>query len=256
VNAKTDVRALIAEDEAPQREALLQLLQEVWPEVWVESVCEDGVSAIEAVVRTRPTVAFLDVRLPGVSGLDVARAAVASGSLVVFTTAYNEYAVKAFEAGATDYLLKPFLSERFRLAVERLKKRLLAPPELSPPAWISTLEMALRPSASQLLRWVSVSLGNTVKMLSIDEVLFFQAQDKYIRVVTAHTDALIRTPLKQLLAQIDSDVFWQVHRGVVVRVAAIDSCQKDELGRAHLTLKGHAERLPVSTPFLNRFRGM
>ena len=259
-DATMSVTALIAEDEAPQRRALHEQLRQAWPELHIVAVCEDGVSALEAVQAHRPALAFLDIRMPGVSGLDVAREVVAHGGLVVFTTAYDDYAVRAFEAGAADYLLKPVQPARLEQAVARLRERL---DQRRPRAdgtdlraLIDDLESRLRPQGERLVRWIAASAGDSVRMIGIDEVLFFQAQEKYVRVVTATGEGVIRTPLKELLAGLDPDAFWQVHRGTVVRVQAIDRVSKNELGRHSLSLKGHAERLPVSGAFLHRFRGM
>ncbi|AKC85943.1 LytR/AlgR family response regulator transcription factor [Pseudoxanthomonas suwonensis] len=260
MSAVPAVTALIAEDEAPQRRALHEQLQQAWPELDIVAVCEDGVSALEAVEAQRPAVAFLDIRMPGVSGLDVARAVVERGGLVVFTTAYDDYAVRAFEAGAADYLLKPVQPARLEQAVARVRGRLderrarTGGPDLR--ALIDDLESRLRPQGERLIRWITASAGDSVRMIGIGEVLFFQAQEKYVRVVTADGEGVIRTPLKELLAGLDPDEFWQVHRGTVVRVQAIDRVSKNELGRHSLSLKGHAERLPVSGAFLHRFRGM
>ncbi|MCR6702471.1 MAG: LytTR family DNA-binding domain-containing protein [Dokdonella sp.] len=250
------VTALIAEDEAPQRAALLDLLAEQWPELEVVGACEDGPSALLIAAERRPQVAFLDIRMPGIGGLDVARAVVAGGGLVVFTTAYDEYAVRAFDAGAADYLLKPIQPARLRRTVERLRARLARPDGIVPAAPLDALEARLRPHGDRLIRWISASAGDSVRMIGIDEVVYFQAQDKYVRVVTGADEAVIRTPLKELLAGLDPDLFWQVHRGVVVRVAAIERLRKDEFGRAVLRLKGRAETLPVSAAFAHRFRGM
>ena len=250
------VTALIAEDEAPQRRALQQQLRAAWPELDVVAVCEDGVSALEAAMQHRPQVAFLDIRMPGVSGLDVARQVVAQGGLVVFTTAYEDYAIRAFEAGAADYLLKPVQDARLEQAVARLRERLAdaRAPDLR--TLIDDLEARLRPQGDRLIRWITASVGDSVRMIAIDDVLFFQAQDKYVRVVTAGDEAIIRMRLKELLGGLDPDVFWQVHRGVLVRVQAIDRVRKDELGRYQLSVKGRDDVLPVSGAFQQRFRGM
>lgn len=250
------VTALIAEDEAPQRRALQQQLRAAWPALEVVAICEDGVSALEAVEQHRPRVAFLDIRMPGVSGLDVARRVVAYGGLVVFTTAYEDYAIRAFEAGAADYLLKPVQDARLEQAVARVQERLRDAPAPDLRALIDDLEARLRPQGDRLIRWITASVGDSVRMIAIDDVLFFQAQDKYVRVVTAGDEAIIRMPLKELLGGLDPDVFWQVHRGVLVRVQAIDRVRKDELGRHHLSVRGRADVLPVSAAFQQRFRGM
>ncbi|MEJ2789839.1 MULTISPECIES: LytTR family DNA-binding domain-containing protein [unclassified Pseudoxanthomonas] len=250
------ITAMIAEDEAPQRRALQQQLHAAWPELEIVAVCEDGVSALEAVARHRPRIAFLDIRMPGVNGLDVARKVVEQEGLVVFTTAYEDYAIRAFEAGAADYLLKPVQDARLAQAVERVRERLADPRAPALRALIDDLEARLRPQGERLIRWITASVGDSVRMIAIDEVLFFQAQDKYVRVATAADDAIIRMPLKELLGGLDHDVFWQVHRGVLVRVQAIDRVRKDELGRHQLSVKGRKDVLPVSAAFQQRFRGM
>ena len=250
------ITAMIAEDEAPQRRALQQQLHAAWPELEIVAICEDGVSALEAVARHRPRIAFLDIRMPGVNGLDVARKVVEQEGLVVFTTAYEDYAIRAFEAGAADYLLKPVQDARLAQAVERVRERLANPRAPDLRALIDDLEARLRPQGERLIRWITASVGDSVRMIAIDEVLFFQAQDKYVRVATADDDAIIRMPLKELLGGLDHDVFWQVHRGVLVRVQAIDRVRKDELGRHQLSVKGRKDVLPVSAAFQQRFRGM
>jgi len=255
MSANTCVTALLAEDEAPQRAALLAMLEAAWPGLDIVAACEDGIVALQATAEHRPRVAFLDIRMPGVGGLDVARAVVAGGGLVVFTTAYDEYAIRAFEAGAVDYLLKPIVPARLQLAVERLQARLRQPPRDDMLA-VTELEARLRPQGERQIRWISASVGDHVRMIGIDEVLFFQAQDKYVRVVTAEGEALIRTPVKELLAGLDPDAFWQVHRGTLVRVSSIDRVRRDEFGKTRISLRGHHESLPVSAAFVHRFRGM
>jgi DNA-binding LytR/AlgR family response regulator len=251
----TQISVLIAEDEQPQRQALQKMLQELMPEAEIVAVCEDGLSALEAMQQFQPNLALLDIRMPGLSGLEVARSASAS-TQIVFTTAYDEYAVKAFEAGAVDYLLKPIRPDRLQQAIERVRERMQskAAPNIS--NIIDALETKLRGASNKSIKWVTASVGDTVKMFSIDEVLFFQAQDKYIRVVTHSDEAIIRTPLKELIASLDPDVFWQVHRSVVVRVSAIDRVRKDELGHYELHLKDRTDTLPISSAFQSRFRGM
>lgn len=249
------VTAVIAEDEKPLRDALRAMLGIAWPELEVVAECEDGIAAMEAIAAHRPALSFLDIRMPGVSGLDVARAAIAAKSLVVFTTAYDEYAVRAFEAGAVDYLLKPLQPERLATALARVRERLHTR-DGDADARMAALEAQLRPSGTRLIRWISAAVGDSVRLLGLDEVVYFQAQDKYVRVVTADGEAIIRTPLKELLAGLDPDAFWQVHRGTIVRVSAIDRLRRDELGKSTLRLRGREETLPVSAAFLHRFRGM
>lgn len=252
--------AVIAEDEQPLREALVAMLRAAWPELRIVAECEDGIAAMEAIAAHRPQICVLDIRMPGVSGLDVARAAVAAKAQVVFTTAYDEYAVRAFEAGAVDYLLKPLQPERVEKAVARLRERLQerlydAMPETDAMR-VEALEIALRPREARAIRWISASVGDSVRMIGIDEVSFFQAQDKYVRVVASGGEAVIRMPIKELLAGLDPETFWQVHRGTIVRVSAIDRVRRDEFGKWTLSLRGCTETLPVSAAFLHRFRGM
>jgi DNA-binding LytR/AlgR family response regulator len=247
--------ALIAEDETPQRQELRALLAELWPELNVIAECEDGLSALEALEQHHPQIAFLDIRMPGVSGLEVARAAGAQCQ-VIFITAYEEYALQAFDKGAVDYLLKPVARERLSVAIERARSRLAGGAHVDMAALIDMVQARLAADSKPGIRWITVSVGNAVKMYSIDEVLFFQAQDKYTRVVTATSEGHIRTPLKELVAALDSETFWQVHRSVLVRVGAIHAVQKDDDGKLQLTVRGRSDVLPVSSTFQRRFRGM
>lgn len=246
--------ALIAEDELPQRQELRALLAELWPELEVVAECEDGLAALQALQRHRPQLAFLDIRMPGISGLEVARAA-GDHCQVIFVTAYEEYALRAFDEGAVDYLQKPVARDRLRRALERTRARLAAGTPVDMATLIDLVQSRLAPGGKSI-KWITASVANTLKMFAIDEVLFFQAQDKYTRVVTAESEGHIRTPLKELVAALDSETFWQVHRSVIVRVGAIRTVEKDEDGKLRLTVRGHAEVLPVSSAFQYRFRGM
>jgi DNA-binding LytR/AlgR family response regulator len=247
--------AIVAEDELPQRQELVALLAELWPELQIVAECEDGLAALEALAQHRPQVAFLDIRMPGVSGLEVARAAGAQCH-VVFITAYEEYALSAFDQGAVDYVLKPVVRERLSRAIERARSRLGSGSQVDMTALIDMVQARLRPGGRQGIKWITASVGNSVKMYSIDEVLFFQAQDKYTRVVTTESEGHIRTPLKELLPALDSETFWQVHRSVIVRVGAIRAVEKGDDGKLQLTVRGRPDVLPVSSTFQHRFRGM
>jgi DNA-binding LytR/AlgR family response regulator len=251
----TSPTAIIAEDELPQRQELRALLAELWPELQIIAECEDGLAALEALQQHRPQVAFLDIRMPGVSGLEVARAAGAHCH-VVFITAYEEYALSAFDQGAVDYVLKPVARERLSRAIERARSRLSSGTYVDMTALIDMVQARLRPGGTQGIKWITASVGNSVKMYSIDEVLFFQAQDKYTRVVTAESEGHIRTPLKELLPALDSETFWQVHRSVIVRVGAIRAVEKGDDGKLQLSVRGCPDVLPVSSTFQHRFRGM
>lgn len=268
-------RALIAEDEDLPRAELRRMLQAAWPGLEIVAECEHGPAAVEALDSARPDVAFLDIRMPGLSGLDVARAA--SGRChVVFTTAYDAHAVAAFEAGAVDYLLKPVTAERLAQAVARLQQRLASAAAAQPmDALIERLaaELARRRgvadggagsgagggtggTAAAPLRWLSASVGDTIKMFGIDEVLFFQSDEKYTRVVTASDEAHVRKPLKEIADGLDPEDFWQVHRGTIVRATAIARATRDELGRITLHLRQHPDRIAVSQAWAWRFKPM
>jgi len=237
-------RALVAEDEAPQRRRLCELLGELWPELEIVAECGDGLAALEALTGRQPEIAFLDIRMPGLTGLEVARAAEATH--VVFTTAYESHALEAFDHGAVDYLLKPIRRERLGQSIVRLKQRLAeAPVSLSKSFGISAG-----------IRWITGSAGHVTRVLGINEVLFFAAQDKYVRVVTAEDEVQIRTPLRELLGALDPEAFWQIHRSVIVRAGAIHRIETDIDGRMKLTVKGRTEELPVSQAFQFRFRPM
>jgi DNA-binding LytR/AlgR family response regulator len=249
--------AIIADDEDLPRAELARMLAAAWPELRIVAECEHGPAAIDAIDEHRPDVAFLDIRMPGSSGLDVARAA--SGRChVVFTTAYDSHAIEAFDAGAVDYLLKPIVAERLAQAVARLRERLAAKgaaPDLD--ALVEALRTRLPADApAPRLRWISASAGETIKLFAIDEVLFFQSDEKYTRVATAGDDAYVRKPLREIAGGLDPEVFWQVHRGTIVRAAAIARAQRDDLGRITLHLKGHAEKLAVSQAYAWRFKPM
>jgi DNA-binding LytR/AlgR family response regulator len=218
--------AIIAEDELPQRKELRALLAELWPELEVVAECEDGLAALNALEQHRPRVAFLDIRMPGVSGLEVARAA-GDSCHVIFIT-----------------------------AVERTRARLSSGAPVDLTALLDLVQTKLVPGGKPGIKWITASVGNVMKMFSIDEVLFFQAQDKYTRVVTADGEGHIRTPLKELLAVLDPETFWQVHRSVIVRIGAIRSVEKGEDGKLSLAVRGHGDVLPVSSAFQYRFRGM
>jgi DNA-binding LytR/AlgR family response regulator len=250
--------ALIADDEDLPRAELRRMLAAAWPELQIVAECEHGVAAVEALEALKPDIAFLDIRMPGMSGLDVARAA--SGRChTVFTTAYDSHAVAAFDAGALDYLLKPIAADRLAQAVQRLQQRLQlhsAAPELD--HLVQQLQARLQGDGAAVprLRWLSASVGDTIKMFGIDEVLFFQSDEKYTRVVTAGDEAHVRKPLKEIADGLDGDEFWQVHRGCIVRATAIARAQRDELGRITLHLKQHAEKLAVSQAWAWRFKPM
>ena len=247
--------ALIAEDEAPQRQALRQLLASLWPDLEVVAECGDGLAALAALDVQRPRIAFLDIRMPGVSGLDVAQRACQIAH-VVFTTAYDEHAVRAFETGALDYLLKPITAERLGKTILRLRERLNGSvPDIA--AAIENLRQSvIVPQRSLYIRWITAAVGNVIKMFPVEDILFFKSDEKCTRVVTRGEEAVIRTSLKELLEALDPNAFWQIHRSVIVQVRAIKHVRRTELGAMQVSVEGCSEVLPVSQAFQYRFRGM
>jgi DNA-binding LytR/AlgR family response regulator len=247
------VTALIAEDEGPQRRALVRLLTNAWPELKVVAECEDGDAAVAALQSRRPSIAFLDIRMAGKDGLEVAQKA-SPATQVVFTTAYEEHALRAFELGATDYILKPVTADRLAATVLRLRSRLEGSQHSSAlPADAS--EQSIGPHKSKLA-WITATLGNAIKLIDVRRVMFFQANASCTRVVTDTGEAIIRMPLYELRERLDPEVFWQIHRGFIVQIGAIKTVRRNEIGKLEVTVNGCDEILPVSQTFQHRFRGM
>jgi DNA-binding LytR/AlgR family response regulator len=252
--------AIIADDEDLQREDLRRMLAQSWPELEIVALCEDGHDAVDAIARLRPDVAFLDIRMPGVSGLEVAGAS-AGACRVVFTTAYDSHAIEAFGLGAVDYLLKPVAQDRLAQSVARLREQIGSKvgSKVDGAALLQAmaeLDRRLREGArEERIRWISATAGSTIKIFPIEEVLFFESDARYTRVVSATDEGLIRKPLKELQAGLDPDQFWQIHRGAVVAVRAIARARRDELGGITVELRAHPEQLKVSQTYAWRFRG-
>ena len=226
-------KALIADDERLMREQLRGRLRAAWPELQVLAEARNGVEALALFEQERPDLAFLDIRMPVPDGLEVA-ARVADRCHVVFVTAYEAHAIEAFERGAVDYLLKPVDPDRLALTIERLKQRLSAPPDIERIASIlSTLQLEAKPATNRM-RWIQATIGNQLRIIAIDEILFFQSTDKYTRVVIRNGEALIRKPLKELIEETDSEQFWQIHRSTIVNIRAIANVSRDVQGRLRL----------------------
>lgn len=235
------------------RTHLREALAETWPALEIVAEVADGEAALAQFEACRPDIAFLDIRMPGKTGLEVA-AALGSRCHIVFITAYDQYALAAFDAGAADYLLKPVEADRLALTVERVKRKLEgAPADLS--GLLAHLKNVMAP-ASGRLKWVKAAVGRQVKLIAVSDVLYFQSDTKYTRVVLAGSEALIRTPLKELLAELDPDRFWQVHRGTIVNVDAVSGVLREDAEKQFLLLKGRTERLPISRQFFHLFRQM
>ena len=247
-------RAVIAEDEANLREELRETLAAVWPELEICAEAKDGTQALRALERHEPDVIFLDIQMPGLTGLEVARAA--SGRChVVFVTAYDNYAVSAFEQGAVDYVMKPLSTARIAQATGRLRDRMNSkPPDIE--ALLSKIAGKLESRHREYLRWVTASLAGETRLVTTDEIVYFRSDNKYTVVATPDKEALIRISIRDLSEQLDPAVFWQIHRGTIVNVGYIAGVTRDFRGHMALRLKSRAETLPVSDPYEHLFRQM
>ena len=289
------IRALIADDERLMREQLRARLTEVWPELDIVAEARNGLEAVQLTEQHHPEIVFLDIRMPGMTGIDAARQIAQlptfddsplgdqwPGCEIVFITAYDQYAVEAFEQGVVDYVLKPAERERLLLTVERVKKRMAARgghptdpgkaadspagtvPDAPPmPAHTPDMQQLLQRLAGQLnpkapprLQWIQASVGQAIQMIPVDEVLFFISDEKYTRVQTPTVEALIRKPIKELIEELDMTQFWQIHRSTLVNTRAIAGVTRDLRGRQLVSVKGHHEKLEVSRSFTGLFKGM
>ena len=250
--------AIIADDERLMREQLRARLTEVWPDLQVVAEAKNGEEAVAAVRAHHPDLAFLDIRMPGMTGIEAARH-IGDACHVVFITAYNEYAVDAFEHGAIDYVLKPAEAERLAITVARLKQRLGSKPsDLG--ALLSQLSAKLESAGGVLqrshLQWIQASVGQQLRLIPTAEVLFFTSDEKYTRVQTETFEALIRKPIKELIDELDPEQFWQIHRGTIVNAKAIAGVTRDFRGRQLVLIKGHTEKLEVSRNYTHLFKQM
>lgn len=287
-DAAPRVRAVIADDERLMREQLRARLAEVWPELEIVAEAKNGEEALEQVEALRPELVFLDIRMPELNGVEAARRlAQRDGGApceIVFITAYDQYAIEAFEQGVVDYLLKPAERERLRLTVSRIRQRLAARRAASAAgaagaagaaavaegaASALALQQLLEKLAAQLpparqpapearppLRWIQASVGAQIQMIPVEDVLFFISDEKYTRVQTARLEALIRKPIKELIDELDPQQFWQIHRSTLVNARAIAGVSRDFRGRQLVALHGHDEKLEVSRSYAHRFKGM
>jgi DNA-binding LytR/AlgR family response regulator len=272
--ATTPVRGVIADDERLMRDQLKARLTEVWPELQIVGEAKNGLEAVDLVAEHRPDVVFLDIRMPGLSGVDAARRIAQmpasaddddEGSLpeIVFITAYDQYAIEAFEQGVADYVLKPAERERLGVTVSRIKQRLaLRGTDDEPPAphlqqLLHKLSAKLNPGGTPpALKWIQATVGQAIQMIPIEDVLFFISDEKYTRVQTATIEALIRKPIKELVDEIDPDLFWQIHRSTLVNTHCISGVTRDLRGRQIVSIKGSNEKLEVSRSYTHLFKGM
>ena len=284
----TAVRGVIADDERLMRDQLKARLAEVWPELQIVAEAKNGIEAVELVAQHRPDVVFLDIRMPGLSGVDAARRIAqlpgpqpASGDAearddddeaddedwalpeIVFITAYDQYAIEAFEQGVADYVLKPAERERLAVTVSRIKQRLaLRGTDDEPPAphlqqLLHKLSAKLNPGGTPpALKWIQATVGQAIQMIPVEDVLFFISDEKYTRVQTATIEALIRKPIKELVDELDPDLFWQIHRSTLVNTHCIAGVTRDLRGRQIVSIKGNNEKLEVSRSYTHLFKGM
>ena len=273
-------RAVLADDERLMREHLRARLTEVWPDLDIVAEAKNGLEAVALADQHRPDIVFLDIRMPGLTGVDAARQiaqlpprATADTAEddellpeIVFITAYDQYAVEAFEQGVVDYVLKPAERERLQLTAERLRRRLDArrrgEPAPDTPAQplqqlLHQLSARMNPGQqAQYLKWIQANVGQTIQMIAVEEVLFFVSDEKYTRVQTAQVEALIRKPIKELVDELDPQQFWQIHRSTLVNVNAIAGVTRDFRGRQIVAVRGHPEKLEVSRSYAGLFKGM
>jgi DNA-binding LytR/AlgR family response regulator len=245
-------KILVAEDEPLMRERLLAMLEVAWPEAQVVLVTENGNDAWDGFLEHEPDVVFLDIRMPGLSGLEVAER-IGNSAHIVFVTAYDQYAVEAFDKGAVDYLLKPVQADRLGRAIARIREKIDKPPSDLGDI-LRQLKSAIPGAQRERMKWIKANVGKQIRLIDVNEVLFFQSDTKYTRVVLEGSEALVRIPLKDLLGGLDPDRFWQIHRGTLVNVNAIAAAERVDAERLQVLLRGCDEKLVVSRKFAHLFR--
>ena len=275
--------ALIADDERLLREQLRARLAEVWPELEIVAEAKNGAEAVALTEAHHPDIVFLDIRMPGMTGVEAARAIAQlpqahddtaddsvppedakpwQGSEIVFITAYDQYAIEAFEQGVVDYVLKPAERARLQLTVDRIRKRLAERAGDEPPdatgmqQLLQRLATNMNPGAAPKLKWIQATVGAAIQMIPVEDVLFFISDEKYTRVQTATIEALIRKPIKELVDELDAELFWQIHRSTLVNTRMIAGVTRDLRGRQLVAVRGHPEKLEVSRSYAGLFKGM
>ena len=252
----TNLTAIIADDEQHLANYLNDRLAALWPELAIVGIAKNGLEALRLVDNESPTIVFLDIRMPGLTGLEVASRLDAK-THVVFVTAYDQYAIEAFDQQAADYLLKPVTDDRLTRTIERLKSKVSKaeiPGDVA--AILKQFATVLPANRSAHLRWIRASVGDTVRQIPVDDVFYFQAQDKYVSVYTREGESLIRTPLSELQAELDPDEFWQIHRSTIVNVNRIAATTRDVMGKTMLKLKDSKAELQVSRAYAHLFKQM
>ncbi|MEO8924820.1 MAG: LytTR family DNA-binding domain-containing protein [Caldimonas sp.] len=270
--------AIIADDERLLRDQLRARLAEVWPELEILGEAKNGTEAVALVETHRPDLVFLDIRMPGMNGIEAARAIGQlpvddsdeeaapgprpwRGCEIVFITAYDQYAIEAFEQGVVDYVLKPAERDRLQVTVDRVRKRLAGHADDGPDAsgmqgLLQKLAEKMNPGAVPRLRWIQATVGTSIQLIPVEDVLFFISDEKYTRVQTASVEALIRKPIKELVDELDAELFWQIHRSTLVNTHAIAGVTRDLRGRQLVSVRGHPEKLEVSRSYAGLFKGM
>lgn len=253
-----EIKAIIADDEDQLRSYLKARLSDVWPELIISGEARNGQEALEMIRKTQPHIAFLDIRMPGLSGMDVAKK-IGGSCWVVFITAYDQYAVEAFESEAIDYLLKPVTRERLEKTTNRLKKQIATSSE--PPADLSKMVERMMTSLankdmSTYLQWIRTQQGEEIRLIAVEEVYYFKASDKYTLVITKEGESLIRKPIKELADELDPNTFWRIHRGTIVNAACIANMSRSLTGRGVIRLKDRSETLTVSRSYIHIFKQM
>ena len=251
--------AIIADDERLMRDQLRLRLNQVWPELEIVGEAKNGEEAVELVSQLKPDLTFLDIRMPGITGMEAARQ-IGGQSNIVFVTAYDQYAVEAFERGAVDYVLKPPEQERLQVTVDRLKERLGMPKTAvvsdSVTQMLSQLAEKMAAPKPTYLQWIQASIGQDLRMIPVEDILFFRSEEKYTCVQTERFEALIRKPVRDLAEELDPSLFWQIHRATLVNVNAIEGVTRDIRGRHLVLIKGKPDKLEVSRSFLHLFKQM
>lgn len=259
------ITCVVAEDEQLFRDALVELLRREWPALDIVAACDDGAEALEVIGDRQPMIAFLDIRMPGLTGLEVARAmqTVSPDTQIVFVTAYDAHALAAFDAGAVDYLLKPVERERLLTTIARLRQRLADGSDVGAAAsdklvaLLAQLTAGLpRAQVDEPLVWITASAGRETRLIHVNDVIHFQSDNKYTVVITADGEAVVRMPLRELVRRLDGNLFKQIHRSSVVNLREIASITRDDTGRGTIRLKRRAETLPISLSFMPLFKSM
>ena len=277
--------AVIADDERLLREQLRARLGEVWPELEIVAEAKNGAEAVALTEQHRPDLVFLDIRMPGMTGIEAARAIGQlpvdddendddaapraadapkpwRGCEIVFITAYDQYAIEAFEQGVVDYVLKPAERERLQVTVDRVKRRLAGrgsddgPDAAGMQQLLQKLATRMNPGAAPKLKWIQATVGTSIQMIPVEDVLFFISDEKYTRVQTASLEALIRKPIREIVDEIDAELFWQIHRSTLVNTKMIAGVSRDLRGRQLVAVRGHNEKLEVSRSYAGLFKGM